>query len=283
MKPNILALSAIVALAIMLMVPFMAAKTADTNENGELEEKEESSSEEYIDERRFFARGYCELRKDIQNKPIRKNDGKRRKQNRLFIISRVAKTLNVPVSTYVEQPSFSAPQTEAPTTITTTAAPQTTAAPPETTIAQTTIETVPETEAAVVAQTPLYAVNGEVLREDVQVYLYQKLCEHGIGWFFPYSILIAYQESHFDFHAVNPTNGIDMGLFQFRVTYYPGANIFDPFEQINIFAQLMGNRAAAGCDVYTMISRHNTSDYGAYNPQYVAEVMQHEPVLVRIR
>lgn len=142
------------------------------------------------------------------------------------------------------------------------------------------VDEVVETEAS--SGIPIYAVNGEVLDRNVQKYLYEELAKYGIQWFMPYSIMIAYQESHFNFSVVNPVNGIDMGLFQYRVYYYPGGNIFDPYEQIRIFCQQMANRANAGCDVYTMISRHNTSDYCPYNQAYVNEVLQHQGALVQI-
>ena len=120
-----------------------------------------------------------------------------------------------------------------------------------------------------------------VLDLDIQRYLYQRLAEKGIGWFMPYAIMIAFQESHFNPRAEN-RNGLDKGLFQYRITYYPGGDIFNPYEQIDIFTQAMANRANIGCSVNEMISRHNTSDYGKYNQVYVNQVLQHQAGLTLI-
>lgn len=121
----------------------------------------------------------------------------------------------------------------------------------------------------------LYSVNGETLNPDIQAYLYQRLADHGIEWFMPYAVMIAYQESHFDQYAVNQSNHKDMGLFQFRVQYYEGQDIFNPYEQIDIFTRQMANRANAGRTVSEMISAHNVSDFGGYNQAYVDVVLQH--------
>lgn len=129
----------------------------------------------------------------------------------------------------------------------------------------------------------LFQIDGRVLRPELQAYLRDRLSEQGIEWFMPYAIMIAYQESKFDIYAVNPQNGVDCGLFQFRSYYYPGTDIFNPYEQIDIFCEQMANRANAGCDVYEMISRHNVSDWGAYNATYVQQVMTHEPNLKEVK
>lgn len=131
-------------------------------------------------------------------------------------------------------------------------------------------------------QTPQYSVNGAVLREDLQEYLYRRLTEAGIGYFFPYTLMLAYQESRFDVLAQNP-NGRDKGLFQYRIEYYPGLDWTNPYAEADVFIQQMANRAYAGCTVSEMISRHNTSDYGSYNQSYVDAVMQWESVLMQIR
>ena len=139
------------------------------------------------------------------------------------------------------------------------------------------------TESQIYNGVPIYSVFGSVLDEGVQAFLYNELSKYGLEWFMPYAVLIAYQESRFDFYAVNQHNGLDMGLFQYRITYYPGSNIFDPYEQCVIFCRQTANRASSGCQLMELISRHNTSDYSPYNQQYVNEVMQHEPGLARIK
>lgn len=139
-----------------------------------------------------------------------------------------------------------------------------------------------EETAAAVTVLPLYSVNGAVLAEDLQTYLYNALASRGIGWFFPYAIMIAYQESRFDPRAENK-NGLDKGLYQYRVTYWSYGDIMSPYDQINVFVQQMAQRAAAGCSVPDMISRHKQSDWGSYDQVYVGQVMQWERVLARIR
>lgn len=144
------------------------------------------------------------------------------------------------------------------------------------------LEVLPSEEVQMETEVPSYAVGDEVLNPELQEYLYQRLSEHGIEWFMPYAIMVAYQESRFDQYAVNPHNHIDMGLFQFRLPYYEGTDIFNPYEQIDIFTEQMANRANMGLDVYEMISRHNVSDYGTYNHEYVAQVMSHQSNLRKV-
>lgn len=130
--------------------------------------------------------------------------------------------------------------------------------------------------------TPLYMVDGYVPDENLQTYLYQRLCEHGIGYFMPYAVCLIAQESTWNPMAENK-NGRDKGLLQFRVEYVPWMDWRNPYQQIDYFVAQMANRAAAGCTVSEMISRHNTSDYGSYNQSYVDAVMQHSNTLVQIR
>lgn len=152
------------------------------------------------------------------------------------------------------------------------------------------VQTEETTAAPVVQGTPLYSVNGHVLPAEIQVYLYNALAVRGIGWFYPYAILMAYQESNFNIYAENP-NGLDKGLFQYRILYWGeycagagqnGADIFNPYSQIEVFAHYMALRASWGCTVSDMISRHNMSDYGPYNQDYVNHVMSWEPGMIKI-
>ena len=133
------------------------------------------------------------------------------------------------------------------------------------------------------ASAPLYLVEGEQLDPGVAEYLYQRLCEAGIGWFYEYALCLAYQESSFNPLAEN-VNGRDKGLYQFRVEFHPGLSWQNPYAQTDLFVAMMAARAAAGCDVYSMISRHNTSDYcPEINPVYLTQVLSHLPTLQRIR
>lgn len=168
------------------------------------------------------------------------------------------------------------------------------------TVVETSAETVPETTAApsteasepepqadtergqVVSVTPLYQVDGYIPDEAIQTYLYTRLCESGIGWFFPYSVCQIAQESTWNHLAENP-NQKDKGLLQYRIEYVPWMDWRNPYQQIDYYVAQMANRAAAGCTVSDMISRHMTSDYGGYNQSYVDAVMQHSNTLVQIR
>lgn len=128
---------------------------------------------------------------------------------------------------------------------------------------------------------PYYSVNGVVMDLGLQEYLYSQLCVKGIEWFMPYAMLLAYQESNFNIYAENK-NGLDKGLFQYRITYWGSGDIFNPYTQIDIFTTQMANRANIGCTVSDMISRHNMSDYGPYNQDYVNHVMSWQGTLIRI-
>lgn len=146
----------------------------------------------------------------------------------------------------------------------------------------TALEKTEETAAGSPAGPPLYSVNGAVMPEEIQAHLYNALAAGGIGWFMPYAVMIAYQESRFNTAAEN-RNGLDKGLFQYRVTYWSYGDIYSPYDQINIFVQQMVNRAAAGCTISDMISRHKQSDWGTYDQVYVDQVMQWAGVTVQIR
>ena len=133
-----------------------------------------------------------------------------------------------------------------------------------------------------VVTTPLYQVDGYVPDQNIQTYLYTRLCESGIGYFFPYAVCLIAQESTWNPMAENK-NGRDKGLLQFRVEYVPWMDWRNPYQQIDYFVAQMANRAAAGCTVSDMISRHMMSDYGGYCQEYVDAVMAHAERLVQIR
>lgn len=141
---------------------------------------------------------------------------------------------------------------------------------------------IPEYETPVAPDPESYvcqvSCDGDCLDAGVSEYLKRRLTEAGIGWFFPYACCIAYQESSFNPLAVNP-NMRDYGLFQFRIEFHPGLDWQNPYAQVDLFVQMMANRANTGKDVYSMISAHNVSDYGAYNQQYVDLVLSHLPKL----
>lgn len=145
------------------------------------------------------------------------------------------------------------------------------------------VEIQPDPVGVGIPGTPLYQIDGDVLDPGVAEYLYRRLCEAGIGYFYEFSVCLAYQESSFNPIAENP-NGRDKGLFQFRVEYHPGLDWRNPYQQVDLYVQMMANRAAAGCDPYMMVSRHNTSDYcPEFNEVYVGQVLQHLPKLRRVK
>jgi len=105
-------------------------------------------------------------------------------------------------------------------------------------------------------------------------YLRSLLESYGIGWWYPYAYAQVMQESHWNPYAEN-VNGLDKGLLQYRITFYPGANIFDPYEQIRIYVGQVANRLNAGLSVEETISRHITSDWVTdINWQYVQDVLR---------
>ena len=83
---------------------------------------------------------------------------------------------------------------------------------------------------------------------------------------------------------------MDYGLLQYRITYweeraarygYPGADIFNPYVQIYIYVRQTAERIRKGLSVADVISRHKTSDWGAYDQEYVNQVLGHD--IIRIR
>ena len=137
-------------------------------------------------------------------------------------------------------------------------------------------------EAEKAISTVVYQVDGYIPDEGLQTYLYQRLCEHGIGYFMPYAVCLIAQESTWNPMAVNP-NGEDFGLLQYKIKWVPWMDWTNPYIQIDYFVAQMANRAARGLTVSQMISCHMMSDYGEYNQSYVDAVMQHSNTLVQIR
>ena len=134
-----------------------------------------------------------------------------------------------------------------------------------------------ETETAVEAAVPtLYRIAGEEIDEGIQVRLYQHLQEAGIPYWYEGALCQMFQESHGQQYAVNPNNGIDCGLYQYRITYWTeSADIFDVDAQLRRYASDMAARFNSGLTVDEAISRHNTSDsVAAVNWEYVGQVKQ---------
>lgn len=148
-----------------------------------------------------------------------------------------------------------------------------------TTVTETEIETVYETTTTKREEIPCYAVNGDLMPVEWQEYLYTKLTEKGIGYWMPIAMAQAYQESSFDAEQV--TNGIDMGLFQYREPYFaewedracvPHGDIFDPYHQIDVYTEMVRQWIESGQTESMVISNHNTGGWGDYSQRYVDEV-----------
>lgn len=116
---------------------------------------------------------------------------------------------------------------------------------------------------------------GHVLREDINRYLQDKLIENDIEYWYQYALAQCFQESSFNDHA-EARNGLDKGLFQYRITYwdFTRGDIFDYHAQIDRYVEEVRRRRSAGCSIWETISRHKTSDYGLYDETYVNQVMQ---------
>lgn len=139
------------------------------------------------------------------------------------------------------------------------------------------VEPEPETEAAAPVRDTLGCP------EEILIELRARLTAYGIEWWEPYALAQMFQESRFGIYVEN-RNGLDKGLIQYRVTYWsamcsqhgidPATSIFDWRAQLNIYVQDTARRLGSGCSVQETISRHNTSDWGQYNPTYVQQVLQ---------
>lgn len=140
-------------------------------------------------------------------------------------------------------------------------------------------------------ETPLYAVCGTVLDEDLQTYLYTRLKGFGIEWWMPYAIIQMYQESSFQVNQV--TNGLDKGILQYRYLYWDEwcdragverGDIFDPYKQIAVYTSMVKQWLDKGCSVAQTISNHNTGGWSNdYSQEYVDQVMRWEDRLTKVR
>lgn len=137
---------------------------------------------------------------------------------------------------------------------------------------------------------PVYSVAGVVLDEDLQRELYFQLKSRGIEWWMKYALMMAFQES-----GLNPTeidaNGLDMGLFQFRSTYWresyaaaglSSADILNPYDQIYVYTYNVSKRLSSGKDIYTVISDHYTGEQ-SYNANYVSTVLGWENAISQLK
>lgn len=152
---------------------------------------------------------------------------------------------------------------------------------PTTAIVETTTAWVPE-ETAPQWQNSFrrYRVNGVLPPYEWQWYLYGKLADRGMEWFYPTAVCQIYQESNWNQYS---TNGKDHGLCQFKGIYWdgwasaagiPGADIWDVYAQLTVYVWMMGNNlSAAGGNVGQALSLYYLG-YAGWSDEYVGHVMR---------
>ena len=120
-----------------------------------------------------------------------------------------------------------------------------------------------------------YRVGGHNLDREIGDFLLGELRARDLEWWMPYALAQMFQESRLDPMAQNK-NGLDKGILQYRVTYWDWTrgDIFDWKAQIRLYVEQTARRLASGCSIWETISRHNTSDYGTYNQEYVDQVLR---------
>ncbi|MBR6405270.1 MAG: transglycosylase SLT domain-containing protein [Lachnospiraceae bacterium] len=131
------------------------------------------------------------------------------------------------------------------------------------------------------AECTYYTVSGFELSRDLQQYLYNRLSEFGCEWFFRYALCQIFQESQFNAAAENP-NGLDKGLCQFRITYFPSVaqeaglveyDIFNPIDSLYVYTYMMCKYLnETGGDVAMSLSLYHSGYGGPYSAQYVSDV-----------
>lgn len=123
-----------------------------------------------------------------------------------------------------------------------------------------------------------YRVNGVLPPHEWQWYLYGRLADRGLEWWYPYAVCQIYQESNWNQYS---TNGRDHGLCQFKGIYWdgwaqaagiPGADIWDVYAQLTVYAWMMGNNlAAAGGNVGQALSLYYLG-YAGWSDEYIGHV-----------
>lgn len=125
-----------------------------------------------------------------------------------------------------------------------------------------------------------YRVNGVQPPYDWAWYLYGQLADRGIAWYYPTAVCQIYQESNWSQWS---NNGRDFGLCQQKGIYWdgraaaagiPGANIWDPYAQLYVYAWMMSEYLrATGYDVNQALSMYYTGTWD-YSETYVGHVMR---------
>lgn len=125
-----------------------------------------------------------------------------------------------------------------------------------------------------------YRVNGVLPPYEWQWYLYGKLADRGLEWFYPYAICQIYQESNWNQWS---DNGRDKGLCQFKAVYWqntsasagiPGADIWDVNAQLHCYAWIMSEYLRiSGYDVERALSMYYLG-YNGHSEEYVGHVLR---------
>lgn len=125
-----------------------------------------------------------------------------------------------------------------------------------------------------------YRVNGVTPPYEWEWYLYGKLADRGLEWFYPYAVCQIYQESNWNQWS---DNGRDKGLCQQRAVYWsersaqagiPGADIWNVNAQIHVYVwQMEQYLAAAGYDVGGALSIYYLG-YAGWSDEYVGHVLR---------
>ena len=128
-----------------------------------------------------------------------------------------------------------------------------------------------------------FVIGYQVIPDEILVELKARLTAHGIEQWLPIACAQMWQESKVNPSAEN-RNGLDKGLFQYRITYWAAVcvehglpaetSIFDWRAQIAVYTADVARRLRSGLSVEETISRHYTSDYGAYSAEYVQQIKQ---------
>lgn len=125
-----------------------------------------------------------------------------------------------------------------------------------------------------------YRIAGVTPPYEWQWYLYGRLADRGLEWWYPYAMCQIYQESNWNQYS---TNGKDHGLCQFKGVYWdgwaqssgiPGADIWDVYAQLTVYVWMMGNNlAAAGGNVGQALSLYYLG-YAGWSDEYVGHVIK---------
>lgn len=125
-----------------------------------------------------------------------------------------------------------------------------------------------------------YRIAGVTPPYEWQWYLYGKLADRGLEWFYPTAVCQIYQESNWDQWS---TNGRDRGLCQQKGIYWadraaaagiPGADIWDVYAQLTVYTWMMSEYLrATGYDVNQALSMYYTGTW-EYSETYVGHVMR---------